>query len=288
MNKKIFFLLISLLITAGGFSQTSDFNPEMGLSIKASTNGFGGDIYYRPRKMIAIKGGFEYLNFNIKSETLESFVGEDLNVTIPMPTNKSDLMKFSTAAKIKTGALSLTVGYQPLKLFYITAGIGKHLFSSDVTGTPTTDLVFGSHDVPKVGTVTPKISKETLGIFKITAKPKNTLTPYFGIGLGSFVPMNKKVSFALEIGAYYVGNYYLEATMPPGLMSENIDYGSSITQEQKNEYFNTLNKDVNTSISDLKKEVDNAIKDINEKMEKFNFYPVLKLTIGIRTFDFKK
>lgn len=286
MNQKTFFLLISLLITPLGFSQMIDFNHEMGVSAKASTNGFGGDVYYRPTKMIALKGGFEYLGFSIKSETLERYVGEDLNVTIPIP--ESSDMKFNTGAKIKTGALSLAVGYQPYKLFYVTAGIAKYLFSSDVIGTPTTDLVFKSYDVPEVGRVSPKISKEALGIFNITVKPKNTITPYVGIGLGSYLPSNKKVSFALELGAYYVGNYSLEATLPPGLKSENIDYGPSITPQLKEQYFKYISSDIDTAIADLNTEINQAITDINKSIESFKFYPVLKLTIGFRALQFKK
>ena len=284
MNKKTFLLSITLLIASLAFSQSSEFNHEMGVSLKASTNGFGGDIYYRPLKKIAVKGGFEYLSFNIKSETLERYVGEDLNVTIPMP-GGNDMM-FSSAAKIKTGALSLAVGYQPFKAFYLTAGIGKYLFSSNVSGTPTTDLIFGSEEVPGIGKITPKISKEDLGIFNITAKPTNTITPYFGIGLGSFVPGNKKVSFALELGAYYIGNYVLKASLPPGLKSENIDYGPSITQQQKDEYFGTINSEVNTTIGELQDKIDDSIIDVNKSLEKFRFYPVLKLTIGFRAFEF--
>ena len=284
MIKKTFFISITLLFASMGFSQSSDFNHQIGVSFKASNNGFGGDIYYRPLKKIAVKGGFEYLNFTIKSETLERYVGEDLNVTIPMP-GGNDMM-FSSAAKIKTGALSLAVGYQPFKAFYLTAGISKYLFSSYVSGTPTTDLIFGSEEVPGIGIITPKISKENLGIFNITAKPTNTITPYVGIGLGSFVPGNKKVSFGLELGAYYVGNYVLKATLPPGLKSEYIDYGPSITQEQINKHFETINKEVNTVIKDINTEVDIAIKDINKSIEKFRFYPVLKLTIGFRAFEF--
>ncbi|MDD2476257.1 MAG: hypothetical protein PHI32_10120 [Dysgonamonadaceae bacterium] len=286
MNKRLFILSITLLITSMVFSQSSDFNHEIGVSLKASTNGFGGDVYYRPLKKVAIKGGFEYLNFSIKSETLERYVGEDLNVTIPMPAGND--LKFRTGAKIKTGALSLAVGYQPFKMFYLTAGIGKNLFSSNVTGTPVNNLIFISQNVPDVGTVSPKISKEELGIFNISVKPSNTITPYVGIGLGSYVPSNKRYSFALELGAYYVGNYVLEATLPPGLDSKNINYNPTITQDKIDEHFKAINEEIDKTSRDINTEVNNAIKDINETIEKFKIYPVLKLTIGFRAFEFKK
>ncbi len=286
MNKKIFFLSITFLITAMGFSQSTDFNHQMGISLKASTNGIGGDIYYRPMDKLAIKAGAEYLKLNIKGETLEKYAGEAINITIANPRG-SDLT-FNSIGRFKTGALSLAVGYQPFKIVYFTAGLGKYLFSSEVTGTPTTDFTFTSQNIPGIGTINPKILKEDLGIFNITVLPSNSIVPYLGVGLGSFVPRNKSFSFALEIGAYYVGNYVLKANIPTGLKIENIDYGTSITEEQKDQISATVNKEINTVIADINKEVIRAINDINKTIEPYKFYPVLKLTIGFRAFEFKK
>lgn len=286
MNKKTLFLAIALFITVSGFSQSYNFNPEVGISLKGSTNGFGGDIYYRPMPKFAIKAGAEYVNINIKSSTLESYLNEDLNVIVPMPYG-SDIT-FNTSAKYKTGALSLSLGYQPFRLLYFTAGIGKFLFGSEATGTPMTDLIFESQNIPSLGTVTPSISKENLGNFNITVNTTKSITPYVGIGLGSFVPQNKNISFALEIGVYYVGNYVVKAYMPPGLKFENIDMSSSINQEQIDRYFGGVKNEIDVVLTDLNREVDNIITDINENVESYHFYPVLKLTVGIRAFKFRK
>lgn len=285
MNKKTFILSITLLISTVGFTQNNDFNHQIGISAKASTNGFGGDIYYRPTKMVAFKAGAEYISFNIKASTLERYVGESVNFTIRNPIG--DDLTFNSEGKFKTGALSLAVGYQPFKAFYLTAGIGKYLFASDVTGVPISDLTFESQNIPDIGTVNPKISKENLGTYNITINPSNSIIPYIGVGLGSFVPQNKTISFALEIGAYYVGNYVLQSDIS-GLNTENIDYGISITQDQKDQISDIINSRINIVTTVLDREVNDIVNDINKKIEPYKFYPVLKLTIGFRAFEFRK
>jgi hypothetical protein len=285
MNKKTFVLFFTLLISTIGYTQNNDFNHQIGISAKASTNGFGGDIYYRPTKMVAFKAGAEYISFNIKASTLERYVGESVNFTIRNPIG--DDLTFNSEGKFKTGALSLAVGYQPFKAFYLTAGIRKYLFASDVTGVPISDLTFESQNIPDIGTVNPKISKENLGTYNITINPSNSIIPYIGVGLGSFVPQNKTISFALEIGAYYVGNYVLQSDIS-GLNTENIDYGISITQDQKDQISDIINSRINIVTTVLDREVNDIVNDINKKIEPYKFYPVLKLTIGFRAFEFRK
>ncbi len=286
MTKKTIILSLILFISAWSFSQSNDYNHQVGVSLKASTNGIGGDLYYKPNNKIAVKAGIEYILLNFKSETIERFVGEDVNVSIPMPIGGD--IKFNTNAKFKTGALSLAVGFQPFKILYITAGISKSLFASEVIGLPMSDIDFGTYNVLPAGTINPIIAKENIGSFNININSKNSIMPYIGIGLGSYVPQNKKVSFAFEIGAYYVGSYTLKYSLPQGLNVENIYYGENITQEQKDLFSDKINDEVNKTVADLDREVGNAINDINEALESFKFYPVLKLTIGFNAFTFKK
>lgn len=284
MKYKTFFLAIALLVSSWSFSQTGKFNQQIGVSFKASTNGFGGDLYYRTSEKFAVKAGIEYLSLNIKSKTIERFIGEDINFEISIP-NAPDV-KFDADATFKTGALSLTVGYQPFRLMYVTAGIAKTLFATDVTGVSTTDIVFAGYDVPNVGMVTPSIAQDKIGAVNVKVNSKNSIMPYVGIGLGSYVPSNKKVSFALELGAYYVGNYVLEYNLPPGLAFENVDYGPNITQEQVDLYLNYVRDDVTNAVAHLNRQVDDTMFDINQKLNNFKFYPVLKFTIGFRAFEF--
>ncbi len=284
MGKKTYLLTIAVLFTTLSFSQTGVGDKQVGVSLKASTNGFGGDIYYRPTKRFAIKAGAEYLSFNLSSDRIETFIGEDPNVVITNPYG-SDIV-FNTEGNFKTGSISVAVGYQPFKLFYVTAGVGKSLFSSDVTGLLATDIMFKGGDVPTVGMVKPIIHKSDVGPFIIDIDYKNSIIPYVGIGLGSFVPQNKRVSFALELGAYYIGSFTLKHTMPTGLNAGSIDFGPNVTQEHKDMYFNEINSEVTTIYNDIDKEVGIVIDDINNKVESFKFYPVLKLTIGFNAFSF--
>lgn len=285
MNKKTSLLLITLFFSAISFSQQINFEQQLGLSFKASTNGFGGDVYYKPSSKFAIKAGAEYLSLNIQSKTIEKFVGEDVNFAVSIP-NAPDV-RFEADAKVKTGALSLAVGYQPFKLIYFTAGIAKTLFSSEVIGVSQNDIMFQGYNIPTIGLVTPMIAKDNLGVFNVTINSKNSIMPYLGIGLGRYVPDHKKISFALELGAYYVGNYALEYTLPPGLTVDNVDYGPNITQEQKELYFAYISKDVQSAVADVNREIDATMNDINSKLNDFKFYPVLKFTIGINAFTFK-
>lgn len=287
MNRKSFLLVVAVLFSVLSFSQSNDFDPEIGVSLKASTNGFGGDVYYRPIKKLAVKAGVEYLSINITSDRIESFTGEDVNVDISSA-YLDNIITFNTEGTFKTGAISLAVGYQPFKLFYLTAGIGKSLFASDVTGVLSTDVVFKGKDVPTVGMVKPVINKEDIGPFIIDISHKNSIIPYIGIGLGSFVPQNKTVSFALELGAYYVGNFTLKHTMPTGFNANNINYGSNVTQAHKDVFFNQIDTEVTNIYNEVDSEVGIIIDDINDALESFKFYPVLKLTIGFNAFTFKK
>ena len=287
MSKKTFFLAFAVLISAGLFSQSSDFDQQMGVSLKASTNGIGADLYYRPTKKLAVKAGVEYLSFNLSSDRIESFTGEDASVEI----NNEYLdkpVRFSPEGNFKTGAVSVAVGYQPFKLFYVTAGLGKSLFASDVRGILATDIEFKGENVPTVGMVKPMLHKNDIGPFIIDIDYKNSIIPYIGVGLGSFVPQNKKYSFALELGAYYVGSFSLTHTMPTGLIADNVDYGANVTQEHKDMYFDDIDAEVNRIVADIDREVRVVINDVNDALESFKFYPVLKLTIGFNAFTLRK
>lgn len=263
----------------------SDFKPQIGVSLKASTNGLGGDVYFRPLKTLAVKAGYEAFNVNLTAETLQPLIGDGAGVSIPMPTG-SDLT-FDLGAKFKTGALALAVGYQPFGGLYLTAGISQYLFNLEATATPTSNFALGSYTVSGAGTVNPFINKNVLGVASVTLKPTYKIAPYFGIGLGSFVPRSKRVSFAFEIGAYYMGALQTEINLPPGLKSANIDYGTTLSDSQKNQISTSLNSEIDGAVSDLENEINTFQTDINTTLKPFVIYPVIKLTIGIKAYEFK-
>jgi len=266
--------------------KSNHFNPQIGISLKASTYGIGGDVYFRFLKTLAIKAGYEAFNVNMTAESLKPIVGDAASISIPMPTGGN--MGFDLGAKFKTGALSLAIGYQPFGGLYLTAGVGSFLLNAQATGTPTTDLSLGSQNVPNVGTVNPKIEKEKIGTFSIDLKPSLKIAPYFGIGFGSFVPRKHRLSFAFEIGAYYMGAPQLSVNLPEGLKSSNINYGSTLTQAQKEQYFSTVNTQIDGVFNDLTTKVNSSVTDINTTLKPFAFYPVVKLTIGIKAYEFRK
>lgn len=273
-------LTLCLLFTGIFFCSAGDFKPQFGLSLKGSTYGLGADVYFRPFKVLAIKAGYEGLATQLTADMVQPIAGDAVSVKIPMPSG-SDMI-FNPEARYNTGSLSVQLGFQPIGLFYLTAGVGTFNLDMQVLGVPATDLSFGSQEVPNVGTVTPIIKKEDLGNFKIQFNPSKKLAPYFGIGLGSFVPRNKRISFALELGAYYMGSPKLTATLPEGLKSENIDYGAEITESQKQEYFGSIESEIDGFINDMQNEINTNVNDINTQIEPFKIYPVLKLTIGIK------
>lgn len=273
-------LTLGLLFTAIIFCSAGDFKPQFGLSLKGSTYGLGADVYFRPFKVLAIKAGYEGLATQLTADMVQPVAGDAVSVKIPMPSG-SDMI-FNPEARYNTGSLSVQLGFQPIGLFYLTAGVGTFNLDMQVLGVPATDLSFGSQDVPNVGTVTPIIKKEDLGNFKIQFNPSKKLAPYVGIGLGSFVPRNKRISFALELGAYYMGSPILSATLPEGLKSENIDYGVQITESQKQQYFSSIESDIDGFINDMQNEINTNVNDINTQIEPFKIYPVLKMTIGIK------
>lgn len=273
-------LTLCLLLTGILFVSAGDFKPQFGLSLKGSTYGIGADVYFRPFKVLAVKAGYEGLATQLTADMVQPIAGDAVSVKIPMPSG-SDMI-FNPEARYNTGSLSVQLGFQPIGLFYLTAGVGTFNLDMQVLGVPATDLSFGSQEVPDVGTVTPIIKKEDLGDFKIKFNPSKKLAPYFGIGLGSFVPRKNRVSFALELGAYYMGSPILSATLPEGLKSENIDYGVEITESQKQEYFGSIESEIDGFINDMQTEINTKVNDINTQIEPFKFYPVLKLTIGIK------
>lgn len=276
--------LLSMMLFASVVCFAGDFNPQIGISLKGSTNGIGADVYFRPLKVLAVKVGYEGLGLNATSETVKSLLGDNANISVPMPSGSN--LNFGLGAKYKTGSLSFQVGYQPIGLFYLTAGVGTFLLDAQVSGTPVTDLKLATQIV-NGQSVTPTITKEKLGDFTLSLAPTNKIAPYFGIGLGSFVPRHGRVSFALEFGAYYMGSPKLTAQLPAGLKATNITYGS-LTPAQINQYYPTANADITTMLNTLQLDLNKNVDKVNIDAKSFVVYPVVKLTIGIKAYEFKK
>lgn len=160
------------------------------------------------------------------------------------------------------------------------------MFASKATGLPSTDAVFEMEDLPFIGTVEATIYKEDIGPFIIDVDSRNSITPYVGIGLGSYVPQNKKISFALELGTYYIGEFVLEHTMPKGISTNNINYNSRVTEAISVLLSEYIEAAIDQLVTNLDKEVGMVVDDINSALKGYQFYPVIKLTIGFNLSSF--
>ena len=150
----------------------------IGLALKASTNGFGGDVVYNFHKRMDIRLGYEQLRY----KTTISFSEESVD--------------YDADLDYKTGALSLLFDFYPVKSIFFTAGVGYNMFHGVLDGKAANALEFG--DI--------LISKEKIGTFNFQIDPSLQISPYLGIGFGRTLGIDKRVAFAFEIGGYYQGS----------------------------------------------------------------------------------
>lgn len=174
--KKI--LLFLLFLTAADFSQAqrAEFKQQVGFGLSASTNGLGGNLYWRPMKRISVKLAHEQMSFGVKYEI-----------------DESDL-KLDSRFDYKTGATSLTAGFQMCPGIYLVAGIANFRFGPEIKGIPQSEVEFG--DIT--------LSPETVGDLSIKIKPGNEIAPYAALGFGNTVPWRHGFSFGVEFGTYYM------------------------------------------------------------------------------------
>lgn len=157
----------------------SQFNADhkIGLILKASTTGLGGDIGYRINPRWLIKAGVDQFNY-------------DFNNNFQDGSNNFDLK-----GNIKAGTIGLMADCQILYRLYVTGGLVLNNFNSDFHGKLLNDIKFG--DVT--------ISKDKVGEINWKIKPKSTIAPYLGIGVGNLLNQNRKLNFGLEFGAMLQG-----------------------------------------------------------------------------------
>ena len=170
--------LISLsILPYSGKSQT-DFQPALGLGIKASTNGFGGDLIFAFREKVNFRLGMDKLAYSRKITFSENGIEYEADVNIG------------------TGSISLLCDYSLSQWFFISGGLAYNLFHSEAIGHATSSLPFGDIEIPK----------EKIGNFQFDLNPKVRISPYLGIGLGQTLNTKKRVAFAFELGGIYQGS----------------------------------------------------------------------------------
>jgi hypothetical protein len=176
---KILFLII--LITFSGLpylNAQTEHNSNIGVALKSSTNGIGGDIVYNFYDKMDIRLGYEKLNFKYSFD----FDQESVN--------------YAADVKFKTGSLSLLFDYYLARSIFVTAGAGINLFHADFYGEAQSSYPFGDIQIPK----------EDIGNFDIDVDPSLSISPYMGIGFGRTFGLKRKVGFAFEMGGIYQGS----------------------------------------------------------------------------------
>jgi opacity protein-like surface antigen len=219
--KKIFNILLATLFCIQGNSQ------KLGLILKGSSTGVGADLGYRINSKFLIKAGVDRVKYNLNT-TFEN--GET---------------SFDANGTIGAGTVGLMLDYQLFKKIYVSGGLVMNNFETKFKGKVKNDISFG--DII--------IDKDQIGEINWILKPKSTIAPYIGFGIGNLLNQNKKLNIGFEIGSMFQG--------PPNFEIVSDGFFSANSSP----------------------EFDQAGK-LNSNFSSFQFYPVIKLNIAyaLKTF----
>lgn len=199
--------MLFVLFASPGFTQ----DMSIGVGLKGSTMGYGGDIVFQFHERMTARLGYDQLGLGPYDFTFE----------------ESDI-SYNASAKVKTGSITALYDYYIAKIFFVSAGVGLNNFNVSVAGRAGSDLPWGDISIPQ----------DKIGDFDITVEPGLKVSPYLGIGLGRTLS-TKLVGFAFEIGTYYMGgpNVNIEST---GLISPTSDpkFGQeALLEKQISQYY---------------------------------------------------
>jgi hypothetical protein len=174
-------VLLGLLLLIGwnaDLSAQDEFAPGLGLAVKSSTNGIGGDAVFNFHRRMSLRLGYEKMalatSFNFEEESVE----------------------YDASVNYETGSMSLLFDYYLARHLFITAGAGYNLFHAVIDGKAASSMQYG--DI--------QISKDKIGNFNFQIDPTMQISPYAGIGFGRTLGFNKKVGFSFEMGGFYQGS----------------------------------------------------------------------------------
>jgi len=214
--KAIKMLVLSLLISIVGISDLSAQGETVsakgiGVALKSSTNGLGGDVVYSFHERMSFRLGYEQLHIKTDFSFDEEEVDYDAN------------------ANYTAGSLSLLFDYYFGKYFFLSGGAGWNMFHAEIDGKAASSFQYG--DI--------QISKEKIGGFNFQIDPSLQLSPYFGIGFGRTLGLKKNLGFAFEMGGYYQGSPEISITSS-GLLSptSNPDQGHQARLEKQINQYN--------------------------------------------------
>ena len=282
--KRIFSLIVAAVtIMAAANAQVAFVH--LGASVEAGTTGAGINFSFPVvTDHIIISAGYNFPSFTY-SKSIDVGTGHvnDYIKQVQAVAPDKDLqlvnkLNATMDAKINFGNFKLMAQYYPTteSNFYFAAGvfIGKGEMITiegkvnDDAWKKYTDAVAANNQLPAANRVqdldraisfyiddfrTYQIRPQDNGRFegKMTV---SKVKPYFGIGFGSSVPMDKRVGFQMEIGAYYQGKPKFESKQEASFTDDGIDI---------------YQKDLNDAIT---------------MIEKFSIYPQITFRITGRIF----
>jgi hypothetical protein len=175
----IIIVLATILSALNVRAQVDDLSAKgVGIALKTSTNGIGGDVVFNFHPRMNVRLGYEKLHL----KTDFTFTEEKVD--------------YDATANYNAGSLSLLLDYYLSNHFFLSAGAGWNMFHGTVDGKAASALQYGDIQIPK----------EKIGTFDFQIDPSLKISPYFGIGFGRTLGLKKKVAFAFEIGGYYQGS----------------------------------------------------------------------------------
>ena len=219
--------LCGLLVCHAGQCWDKNYCSSIGLTVKASSNGAGGEFYYRLQPRFTIRAGYEYLRFKIDHD----FDQRDIQL--------------SGKIRYRTGSLFVGATYQFLGWMYVNGGVGWLNFEPTVKAASISGFEYG--DIV--------LKPDVVGDIRFTIKPRLRVAPYLGIGFGRIAPRHRTVSFAFELGAYYMGKPKIDI-QATGMLAPSMEA--------------------------------DRIALLEHQIRDYRLYPVLKFNLSFKLFTFKK
>lgn len=194
-----------------GMKNSDAQNRSVGLALKGSTMGYGGDVVFQFHERMSARLGYDQLNVNRQFSFEESDVSYGANIDF------------------KTGSITALYDFYLLKSLFVSAGVGLNNFSGIATGAANKDLIWGDITIPK----------EKIGDFEFDVKPGMRISPYLGIGFGRTLGKSHNIACNFELGTYYQGSPDI-AISTTGLLSptSNPEHGQeALIESQLSQYY---------------------------------------------------
>jgi hypothetical protein len=192
MKKFLFFSLILLLgfafqtldaqeiqssdSSSFGSSEKQHQRIGLGIGLKASTFGLGGEVVAAITPKIHVRLGGTYLKYSL-------------------PESLTSMEDIKSSNEFIFGGISLFGNYHITRIFFVSAGAIYNMIEADVQGAPSRTVAIGAIDA----------TPEQVGSLSLHIEPTMKVCPYLGLGLGRTIATDGIFSFAFEAGAAFIG-----------------------------------------------------------------------------------